>query len=591
MPRFNGIPLYDEEEKKPRFGGIPVSQNMDPKIDENEDKITATAYERGGIGAALLPATYNVYEKNENEMPTGFGGRLRRTVATAGDVLTLPARGVSALSTGLGTLHGGGSIKDAGREALKDLGRTKSEESGALGIAQDIALDPTSSPLLLSAGTALKGVKVASKAPTFGKALAGTALAGAGSGAGSAAYQSTAGDGNIDAGRVLTQAAIGAGTGALATSLGAAAKKGAGKLLKESAEKNIDITLRPGQTGRKMGYSHDAVIDYDLGGTPRQTYEKAAAKLSELQDEARAIAAKSDETFDLNEIFDAAASKLSAKNNPKNYKNQLALLDDLKKNFTDAFGDVVDAPTAMEVRTAIGKDTNFIGKITGGMAPHPDSKWQAEAYNELYNTIKNELHDGLGGRLKAINMAQSEIIPVKNVAERRIPIYESNNRIGLSDLLTANIGGTLVGGGLGYGTTGDFEGALKGAAIGAGAAGARKFLGSPTATKAMYKLGKALLGESDIAVNKAMSSVKKAGVPDETIEKFVNYDIPAFERMGKKLTTEDIVPIIERPKLSLNKFDTQGVEIDKDYLKYLLDKAKPPEGVYRGIYRNDIRKW
>lgn len=447
---------------------------------------SVTPYEDRGALGAFFPASTKAEKEGK--------GKLISDVAYLGDILTLPARGTAAIATGLGTLHGGGSLKEAGREAMKEFGKTESEETGIKGVAQNIALDPTSSPLLLGLGAPAKAAKAV---PTFGKALAKTALAGAGTGAGSAAYQSVASEGGIDPGRVVTQAALGAGTGALMSSLGTAAKKGLGKLLKGSAERNIDITLRPGQTGRKMGYSHEPVIKYDLGGTPRETFEKASALLSDLQDQAKLIAKESDATFNLDEIFTNAAKKLKRIAAPEDYDKQMALLSNAYESYYNAFGPEMDAVSAMGARSRIGDKTAFVGRSQGGMKIDPDADWKEKVYNELYHEFKKQLHDNLGGELKAINKAQSEIIPVKRVAERRIPIAESNQRIGLSDLLTTRVGqglgGAAIGGSVGYGSGGDLESTLKGAAVGAGLAGTRKFLGGPTATKAMYKLGERLL--------------------------------------------------------------------------------------------------
>lgn len=484
MPRFKGIAL--EEKTGSRFGGIPVqSDPSETIIPEKEQE--QTPYESRGTIGAFFPASTAVEARG--------GGKLAGDVAYLGDILTLPARGAAALGTGLGYLHGGGSLKESGIEALKELGRTKSTENGALGVAQDIVLDPTSSPLLLGVGTAAKGTKAGT---TFGKALFKTALAGAGAGAGSAAYQSMSDEGEIDPRRVATQAALGAGTGALMTGLGAAGKKAAGKFFKGAAEKNIDIMLRPGQTGRKAGYTHDAVVKYDLGGTPREVFEKASAKLSELQDAAVEIGKNSNKTFNVGEVFNNALTKMKRTLSPEDYDKQIQLLFNIYDDYVTAFGDVVDAPTAMNIRTRLGEKTAFVGRSQGGMKIDPDADWKEKVYNNLYKEIKDMLHDNLGGELKAINKAQSEIIPVKQVAERRIPIYESNQRIGLSDLLTSQygqmVGGAALGGGAGYGSSGgDWERALKGAAIGAGVAGTRKYLGGPQATKAMYKIGERLL--------------------------------------------------------------------------------------------------
>ena len=485
MPRFTGTLVDDNRiQTGPKFGGIPVNEPVIPQTSTPEK----TQYEKHGALAAFFPAT------SKAKLETG-SGRLGRAIATVGDALTLPARGIAGFASGMGYLAGGGDPREAEREALSQMSRTKSTEKGALGVAQDIALDPTSSPMLFGIGPAAKGAKGAT---TLGKALIKTALAGATSGAGSAAYQSVADEGEIDPGRVAIQAALGAGTGAAMTGLGAAAKKATGKFLKDAAKKNVDIIMRPNKTGARKGFSHDAVIKYDLGGSPREIFENSTIKLRELQNAAKAIAKESDAKFDLEEIFSNSMAKLKRTASPEDFEKQVSLIQGLYDDYYRAFGDIIDAPTAMEVRTRLGEKSSFVGRTQGGMKADPDADWKEKVYNNIYQEIKEQLHNNLGGELKAINKAQSEIIPVKKVAEGRIPIYESHERIGLSDLLTSRfgqtMGGAAFGGTAGYGASGgDFESALKGAAVGAGLAGARKYLGGPQATKAMYKIGDYLL--------------------------------------------------------------------------------------------------
>lgn len=445
-----------------------------------QEKPEATQTEKYGVAGALFPATTESTERG--------GGFVPRMIAGAGDALTLPARAVSAVATGAGTLAGGGSLSTAAKEAANDLSRTKSTEDGALGFVQDMALDPTSSPLLAGTGVAAKAIKAA---PTIGKALAKTAASGAAYGAGSGAYQQSK-SGEVSAPQTIGQAVLGAGVGTGSTGLGKAVQSGSGKLLKNTAIRNVDISLRPGQYGRKIGYDHENVVKHDLIGSPRETYEKATEKLSSLQTAAKEIAKDSDATFDIKKMFDDEINSIDPKDNPKYYSKKVEELTNTRDAYIGAHGEVVDAPTAMKIRTEIGKESAFVGRSLGGNKIDPDANWKEDAYSNLYLRFKNKLHEDLGGELKAINKAQNEIIPVRQVAERRIPISESNQRVGLSDLLTAGVG-TGIGAGAST-LQGDETGGrvAKGILIGAALAGGRRALGSPAATKAFYKAGQAI---------------------------------------------------------------------------------------------------
>lgn len=472
-----------EQELNEIFQNVPAQVAQQPQAAPQQQRPTSQT-EQYGVSGALFPATTKATER---------GGKIvNRTIAGMGDALTFPARATAALATGAGTIAGGGKWSDAGRLALNELGKTESEEKGALGFAQNMALDPTSSPLLLGAGMGAKGAGAAVKAaPKLGKALLMAGGAGAADAGASALYQQSM-DGKISVPQTIGQAALGFGVGAAGAGVGKAIKKGAGELLKNSAIRNIDIQLRPGQYGRKVGYDHNNVVKHDLVGSPRETYEKATIKLGELQQKAKEIAAKSDEVFDIEKWFDDEINSLSPKKKPKEYGKKIKELTEAKDAYVSAHGTTVDPATAMQIRTEIGEESAFVGRTSGGTKVDPDANWKEDLYSNFYNRIKNDLHDKLGGELKAINKAQHEIIPVKQVAERRIPIAESNYRVGLTDLLTAGTGAGL---GFGYGTAsgeGGLEGTLKGLAVGAGVAGARRAFGSPRATKAMYKVGDAL---------------------------------------------------------------------------------------------------
>lgn len=479
--RDNGGTFDDEQQNVSR-----ETSRQSPK--RQLKPIERTQYEKYGPAASFFPATTEATERG--------GNFISRAISGAGDALTLPARGVSALATGAGTIAGGGKISDAYRAAMSDMSRTKSTEKGVLGFAQNMALDPTSSPLIMAAAAPVKAAQGARAIPTLGKALLKAGGAGAADAAGSAAYQQ-AKEGKVSAGRTIGQAALGFGMGAGAAGLGTAVRAGAGKALKGAAIRNIDISLRPGQYGRKIGYNHENVVKHDLVGSPREVYEKSVQKLKSLQEQAVKIGKESRKKFDIGKMFDDVKSKISAQDNPEEFARQLDLIDSAKESYIKAFGQIVDAPTAMKIRSLIGEKSAFVGRTFGGQKVDPDASWKEAVYNKLYFKFKSSLHTKLkkSGELKAINRAQSEIIPVKQVAERRIPISESNQRIGLSDLLTTRVGQAAVGGALGAGTgyatspEDRLKGTIGGLAVGAGVAAGRRALGSPTATKMYYRLG------------------------------------------------------------------------------------------------------
>ena len=479
-----------------------------------------------GVSGSLFPRSTLAADRNAN-----LG---QSAISATADVLSIPNRAVSAAATGLGTLAGGGSISQAAKEAGKDFGQFRSNKEGAQGLIENAAYDPT---LLIPGGAAVKGLstagKIAKEVP-LGIRLAKTAAGGALTGGASALLQNT-GDKDVD----LKETAIPAALGAAIPLAGVGASK-ISKVALSQVKRNLDIKLRPGQFGRKIGYDAANVMKHDLDGKPREIYEKAQEKLDDLQKQAQEVGKNSPETFKTSDWFDSVKGELSPKDNPNGYKKQIEEIDRAKQNYIDAFGENMSAVDAMKARSRIGDDAAFVGRTGGGSKVDPDADWKEELYNKIYAKAKNDLHTKLGKELQDINAAQHEIIPIKAVAERRIPIAESNHRIGLSDLLTTGIGqhlvGGAVGGALGAATPGDrVKNAAEGLAVGASIAGIRRSVGSKAMNKLLYGLGKKeqdrLIQAAEELKQQRYGAKAKAdnGVTPEETDKL---ESPAFNRAG-----------------------------------------------------------
>jgi hypothetical protein len=446
-----------------------------------------TPYEKHGIIGAAFPAATSAADRG--------GNFLSRAVAGAGDVITTIPRGIAAMATGAGTLAGGGSLSDAGRAAINEFSKNKSDEKGALGFVQNVGYDPAT---YIPAGKVLQGAKFLSKAPTLLKAAVKTGIEGATQGAASSVYQQ-AEKGKIDVGETATQAGIGAGLGAITSGVPGLAAKGAGKFLQNSAKRNVNIELRPGQFGANRGFDAENVIKNELVGKPREVAQKSEVLLKDLNAQAKVIGAQSSETVNPVNIVSELKKGYNRKEDVHNYDKVQAFLTELEETYKKAYpeGDIT-LSDAMKLRTQVGDKAAFVGaRDRGGMVADPDADWKEEIFNDIYGKLKDEIHSKGGEELKAINKLQSQIIPVRQVALRRIPISESNNRIGLGDMLTTGIGQHLVtgaiGAGIGAATPGDrLKNSAEGLAVGMGLAGIRRAVGSKAATNAMYKLGSKL---------------------------------------------------------------------------------------------------
>lgn len=223
------MPLTDKEELELLELKIKVARAREAENKPNG--VTAsweenTPYEKAGPLGAFFPGTLK-------QRQTG-GNRVERAVATAGDAFSLPARSAAALGTIAGSVAGGAGLRSSFDAGMNELGKTKSDEKGVLGVVQNIALDPT---------TWVPGWQVAQGArllPTIAKA----GVRAAAEGGGSAAYQQLT-EGRVDPGRVAGQTILGAVTGGGLAVVGKGISKGISALRGAKKAVPAPVVARP----------------------------------------------------------------------------------------------------------------------------------------------------------------------------------------------------------------------------------------------------------------------------------------------------------------------------------------------------------
>jgi hypothetical protein len=420
-------------------------------------------------------------------------GVMGEILPALGDVLSLLPRAVSAGSTELGAVSGGAGWEGAANQGIEELAQTKGKNT-----LENIAKSPST---YLPIGRLGEGIVAI---PKLGPALARlpSLVKMPLSGATQAAVGSAADQGNVTPEAVGMGLGLGAlapiagkGLGALARAAGA----DVGNFLKKQAARNVNIELRPAQRMTNAGYYAENALKHGLVGKPRDIAEQSQVVLSDLNRQAKEIGKSSTETVNIPTLIAKARGEFSRESNVHDYDKIQTFIDDLDANYRKAYPSAdIPLADAMELRTQIGDKAAWVGaRDRGGMVSDPDADWKEEIFNRLYNDIKDEIHAKGGAELQAINRKQSEIIPVRQTALRRMPIAESNNRVGLPDLLTGRLGqaaaGGIVGAGAGASAPGDrFKNALEGAAAGAGLALVRRGIGSKGFTKGLYSLGNKL---------------------------------------------------------------------------------------------------
>lgn len=317
--------------------------------------------------------------------------------------------------------------------------------------------------------------------------------------------------------RAATGGALGATKKAVeaAVEVPAMVGKGIGEPLKKAAKRNVEIEMRPGQWGSKRGYNSGNALKNDLVGKPREVAEKSQQMLNELNEQAKEIGAASTEKVSIPDLMAQARSEFSREGNIHDYDKITTFIDDLEQTYLKAHptGEM-SLSDAMRLRTQIGDKAAFVGaRDKGGMTTDPDADWKEKIFNKLYGAIKDDIHAKAGPELQAINRTQSEIIPIRQVALRRLPISESNLRVGLMDASTIGAGAGL--GVLSSGDEGDRTRNAVAAGIGLGLL--RRGVGSKFMTRAMYKAGEKLSPTAEKPLKQFVKETPKETIAPEPI--------------------------------------------------------------------------
>ena len=482
-----------------------------------------TEYQKNGVVGSLFPATTQATERG--------GNFLSRAVAGAGDVLTLPARAGSAVGTGLGTLAGGGSLKQASDEAINDLSRNKSEEKGALGFAQNALYDPTSSPLLMGAGKVAQGGKAAL---TLGEAALKTGLQGAAYGAGSSAYQQ-AENGDIDPVKTAEAAGVGLATGAATTGLGGLAKKGVGEGLEnlgktvKGGELKITNAIAKKSYGADLMEKKQTIINdaAEFGVTHGNNEDGAAdalAKASQRFDKADEIGtalAADPNTPKLNPA-EVAMNGIDLKLAPTGKRKQAAgIIDNVLSDMAD---DGHDQPVTLDQLIQAKKNLNADGKLFAN-GPGSDA-------DVLDRTIRQKMYlnivDAIGEispEIKSMNTEGKRLLDVNAAFSNAASRNANHDAAGLTDFI---LGGASIA----------HPGSL---AVTAPLFVTKKLTGNGRAGNFLINTGRGLQGKTDNSIDATLANLKpESGETPLNVDLPDNVNTPTYFRKGIRPETTSL---------------------------------------------------
>jgi hypothetical protein len=497
----------------------PWEENYSDNVSQ-ETTPQPTEFEKNGVVGSLFPATSKATERG--------GNFLSRAVAGAGDVLTLPARGISALATGAGTLEGGGSLSDAAKAGINDLSKNKSEEKGALGFIQNAGYDPTSSPLLLGTGLGLKGGKAAL---SLGKAALKTGVEGAAQGAASGAYQQ-AEEGKIDAGQTAGQAALGLGMGAAATGLGGLARKGTGAAVENLGKKFKLGELKIPKNIANKSYGNDLmekkqtivndVADFGVTGGNNEAaatdaLDKAKIRFDKADEIANQLA--TDPSIEKINPAEVAMQGINVKKiaSTGSRKNAQDIIDNILSDMQD---DGHAQPTTLDQLIQAKQNLNNDGNLfINGPAPSDADALSRAIKKKMYLNIVDAIGE-ISPEIKAMNTEGKRLLDVNAALSQAASRNANHDAAGLTDFV---LGGTSIA----------HPGSL---AITAPLFVAKKTLGNGRAGNLVINAGRGLQGKKANSIEGSLSGLKLAtDVPKENnlnVQLPNNAATPAYFRKG-----------------------------------------------------------
>lgn len=210
----------------------------------------------------------------------------------------------------------------------------------------------------------------------------------------------------------------------------------------------IKASARDVQNGFKVGN----VYKHQLGGSLETTLKKSDEKLRDLGQQLRTeLGSHPNVRVDVHQAITDAATELKGKS-AKTWGQNVAidkafdrLLQDpdyLRKTQGALVNGVTDLLTANELKQGLGE----LAAFKYGMRD-PDADAMERVANAVYSKLRVAIEKAAPnpGRLKEINAAMGEIIPVRQAVLRRLPVEDRQNPVSLLDALGLATGKWWVG--------------------------------------------------------------------------------------------------------------------------------------------------
>lgn len=205
-----------------------------------------------------------------------------------------------------------------------------------------------------------------------------------------------------------------------------------------------DSVLRATDADLERGFDIKNVFKHDVGGSAHAVADKSAVKIAELAKSLRAELNRTPQTsqIDVLTLLDDVEKELN-RNAAQQFGRDSAIRGALDK-LTESLSRIspsgkVNIIEAQEMKRSIG----LMGSWTYGQQDEKSKALELVA-TKLYPRLREAIEKTAvnGAAVKAINKQLGELIPIEQVAIKRIPVADRQNLLSLTDIVTL-VGGTI----------------------------------------------------------------------------------------------------------------------------------------------------
>ena len=214
------------------------------------------------------------------------------------------------------------------------------------------------------------------------------------------------------------------------------------------AERIQNIVLKPDfKSVLEQGYKTSDVFDLGVAGNPQDVLSKSSKKIKDLQNKSYEILGEQAPVFNTQKYFGKVLDYLNKDSDRIKYAPEIDKMINFFNKYIKNINTVLGGSRKITIkqmdnlRVGFSEDAIFNHGIKA-----PDSNAKEKIATAFYRVAKDIVEESLpqGELLGQVRKEISKLIPIKNVAQRRLVVDNRNRLFGLGDVMLT-IGGFGVG--------------------------------------------------------------------------------------------------------------------------------------------------